>query len=395
MSSLPRMFGVQIANGYSSEAYGFATFLSHVNPTVLEPHVLCHQWEGGGDSAGLFRQASGASTQALDFGWRSMAPSRTFPEKARARLQFLAALPRALALARRLAPDVIYSSQQLWDCQAASYLARKLNKPQVIHLHYTVGPWLHRSVLNRLLDCDHVIAISDFVRQEALAHGVRSERVATIRNPVRQPPLPGAGTREAVRAELGIAPDVLLLGIIARLDPEKGQRETLHALALAIREHPGLQLLVVGDETPWHPGYGAGLAALAAEIGISDHVHFLGRRSDVPRLLAALDVFVHPSRREPFGLAVAEASAAGLPVVAYTEGGTPEIVRNGVTGLLSAPEDLQGLARSLTRLAGDPGYARALGQAGRSLMAAEFQPASAGEAFGAVMQRLAAPAGRP
>ncbi len=383
-----RLLGVQIANGYSSEASVFAGLLAHTDRAIVEPHVLHHQWAGDLQSAKTFQQISGASLQMLDFGWRSMTPGRSLPAKAQARLRFLAALPRALALARRLNPDIIYSSQQLWDCQAATYLARKLGKPQVIHLHYIIGSWLHRPVLGRLLTCEHVVAVSDFIREEALRHGVKAEKVTTIRNTVPATPPADPGTRAAVREELGIAPDAPLLGIVARLDPDKGQADTLRAFAQARREHPRLQLLVVGDPSPWHPAYAGTLRELAEGLDVAEGVHFLGRRSDVPRLLAAMDVFVHPSRREPFGLAVAEACAAGLPVAAYAEGGTNELVQNGVTGLLAAPGDVDALARSIQCLSDDLGRACAMGRAGRERIASDFRPVIAGQAFTALMSRV-------
>lgn len=382
-----RLLGFQVANGYSPEARVFAGLLAHAGPNALEPHVFYHAWEENPQSIERFQKDSGALVQPIDFGWRSVSPDRSLRAKMRARLHFLAALPRALVLARRINPDVIYSCQQLWDCQVATYVARKLNKPQVIHLHYIVGPWLHRPVLERLRTCDHVVTVSDFIREEALRHGILPERVTTIRNTMTASPLPEPGMREAVRRELGFAPDSFLVGIIARLDPDKGQSDTLRAFARIVGEHPQARLLIVGSETPWHPGYSDVLKREAGDLGLGESVRFLGYRSDVPRLLAALDVFAHPSRREPFGLAVAEASAAGLPVVGYTDGGLPEIVQEGVTGLLTVPEDLEALARSLARLVEDPELARAQGRAGRLRMASEFQPATAGEAFAGLMRR--------
>ena len=380
-----RLLGVQIANGYSPEAQVFSRLLAHASPKALEPHVLYHQWIGGPQSAKIFQQASIAPVQTLDFGWRSVSAHRSFPAKAGARLRFLAALPRALRLARQINPDVIYSCQQLWDCQAATYLARKLNKPQVIHLHYIIGPWLHRPILERLRTCAHVVTVSDFIREEALRHGVSPQNVTTIRNTITAAPISETGTRDAVCQEMGFSSSTVLLGIVARLDPDKGQSDTLRAFAKVVGEHPQARLLIVGNETPWHPGYSDVLKGEAHDLGLEESVRFLGYRSDVPRLLAALDVFVHPTRKDPCPLAVLEAAAVSLPVVAYAEGGAKELVQDGVTGLLTAPEDVDALARSLTRLIGDLDYARALGRAGHSRIMSEFQPAPAGNAFAVLM----------
>lgn len=381
-----RLLGIQIANGYSPEARVFAGLLAHTDPEAVKARVLHHHWAGDPHSLPAFEAASGAEVQAMDFGWRSTAANRSLRHKSLARLRFLAALPRALALARRFQPDVIYSCQQLWDCQAATYIARRLRVPQVIHLHYVVGPWLHRPVLHHLRTCAGVFTVSDFIREEALRHGTPPERVVTIRNAMTAPAPPDPAVRGAVRRELGIALDAPLLGIVARLDPGKGQSDTLQAFAQARAIFPAARLLVVGDETPWHPGYAETLKGEAQALGLGDSVLFLGRRSDVPRLLAALDIFVHPSRQEPFGLALLEASAAGVPVVAYAEGGAIEVIAHGRTGLLSAPGSVPGLSDSLCRLLADPAWAAALGQAGQERVRAEFRPEQAGHLFEAALR---------
>lgn len=298
-----------------------------------------------------------------------------------------------LRIARAYDPDIIYSSQQRWECLAGTYIARRLGKPQIIHLHYTIGPWLHRHPLQRLLSCDHVVTVSDFIRGQALRHGIPAERVTTIRNPVSPFPPPSPGARGSVRTELDVPADVPLIGIVARLDPLKGQDDTIAAFAKIAAASPAARLIIVGDGPTR-----AALAAQAAETGLSDRIIFTGRRPDVPRILAALDVFVHPSRHEPFGLAVAEASAAGLPVIAYAEGGMSEIVVDGETGLLAPPGDIDTLATNLAELLQKPDTARGMGAAGRQRIAANFRPEDAGREFAAILDRIltyreAAPAG--
>ncbi len=386
-----RLLGIQIANGFSPEARVFAGLLAQTDPDAVTAQVLHHHGTGDAHSLAAFQAASGAEVQALDFGWRSTAANRSLRHKSLARLRFLAALPRALALARRFQPDVIYSCQQLWDCQAATYLARRLRVPQIIHLHYIVGPWLHKPVLHRLQTCAGVFTVSDFIRAEALRHGTFPERVVTIRNAMTVPAPADPAVRGAVRRELGIAPEAPLLGIVARLDPGKGQSDTLHAFARARAGFPSARLLVVGDETPWHPGYAETLKGEVQALGLGDSVLFLGRRADVPRLLAALDIFVHPSRLDPCPLALLEAAAAGLPVVAYAEGGANELTANGRTGLLSAPGSVPGLGDSLCRLLADPAWAAALGQAGRERVRVEFRPEAAGPLFEAAVQQAVFP----
>lgn len=383
-----KFLGVQIANGYSPEAHVFASLLAHCDPAALDAHVVHHQWPGDKESLSRFGAAAGISPTPLDFGWRSVAASRPLRQKIFSRVRFQRSLPRALALARSINPDVVYSSQQFWDCQAATYIARRLRRPQVIHLHYTIGPWLHRPVLNRLRTCAQVIAISDFIRRQALDHGVPEERVATIRNTVAVPLPTPPEIRADVKKDLGLPFEAPVIGIVARLDPDKGQADALRAFASLSDAHRNARLLIVGAPTPWLIGYENELRVLATELGVAERVHFLGRRPDVPRLLAALDVFIHPSRSEPFGLAVAEASAAGLPVVAYSEGATPEIVCHGTTGLLASPGDIAALAEYLNTLMDSKVAAQRMGRAGCRKMETEFRPIEAGHRFSECIQKL-------
>lgn len=189
-----------------------------------------------------------------------------------------------------------------------------------MHLHYFVGPWLGTSVLQRLPACAHVVTVSEFIHSQALRHGVRVGHATTIRNTIDPSPPLATGTRAAVRAELGVPPDAPLIGMVARLDPWKAQQDVIAAFAKVIGRHPSAYLLFVGD--------GRVRPALEAQAGRTlgpERILFAGGRLDIPRILAALDIFMHPSRDEAFGLAVAEAAGSGLPGVAYAEGATPEL----------------------------------------------------------------------
>jgi hypothetical protein len=128
------------------------------------------------------------------------------------------------------------------------------------------------------------------------------------------------------------------------------------AIAAAAGAHVGL--VVVGD------GEQRGeLEQLAATLGISDRVHFLGMRSDVPAIMASCDVFVHAAPFEPFGIVCIEAMACGLPVIVPDKGGISEAVREGETGFIYATLDADALARAMIRLANDPAALAAVGAA--------------------------------
>ena len=138
--------------------------------------------------------------------------------------------------------------------------------------------------------------------------------------------------------------------------------ELIQALHDVSDEVPTAVLLVVGEET--EAGYLDELRAMVRAYDLDGRVRFLGRRDDVPALMAGADVFAMPSMFEPFGLVFAEAMAMALPVVALDNGGTVEVVEQGVTGLLSAPGDRDALAANLRRLLLDPDTRAAYGKRG-------------------------------
>ena len=205
------------------------------------------------------------------------------------------------------------------------------------------------------------------------------QRVRPIGNPVDlarfHPDVGGA----SVRAELGIAPDVLVVGMVAHLTPWKGHEEFLSVAAKV----PGARFLVAGGsiyETEGHAGYAERLQRRAVDLGLGGRVHFLGNRDDIPEILAASDVLVHcPTAPEPFGRAVAEAMAVGKPVVAARAGGLPEIVEHEVTGLLLPPGDVTACATAVTRLLSDPALRARFGAAGRLRAESLFDPAAHAE----------------
>ena len=117
---------------------------------------------------------------------------------------------------------------------------------------------------------------------------------------------------------------------------------------------------------------------LAADLGLAGRVHFLGQRRDIPDLLAALDIFVLPSHSEGVSLALLEAMAAGLPVIATAVGGLPEVVTDGENGLLIPPKDPEALAAALARLLADPDSGQKAGRKRPPGRGREFLPGAPG-----------------
>jgi glycosyltransferase involved in cell wall biosynthesis len=396
-----RFLGIKIHGGYTSEAKVFSALLGH-RQDAYDARVIYHVWPGD-NGADVFERDSQARLERSDFALRpNLGEGRGPVEKLATFTRFRAMFPAMLRLAREYDPDVVYSSQQLWDCALATYIAQRLGKPHVMHLHFVVGPRLKTGFsetpgviaainaalgfadpMARLKECAHVVAISDYIRRNALHNGIAPERVTTIRNTMTLFPPPAPCTRVAVRQEFGLPEDAPIIGIVGRVDPGKGQVDTLEAFARIASAFPDSYLLIVGNGTIEEK-----VQAQAADAGVEKRVLFTGKRADVPRLLAAMDVFSHPSRREPFGLAITEAASAGLPVVAYAEGGACEIVQDEVTGLLVTPGSIEELADSLARLLDNPETARRMGAAGRQRIEEAFRPEEAGQAFAALLKKV-------
>lgn len=162
----------------------------------------------------------------------------------------------------------------------------------------------------------------------------------------------------ATRAELGLAPDVLVLVNLARQEPQKGQDLLLEAFALVLQDHPDAVLLQAGRPGNATPK----LQEVVARLGIAEQIRFLDVRTDVPELLALSQVFVSSARYEGFGGAVLEAMASGTPVVGFEIGPVAEVLAG--TGTLVPLGDVAGLAAAIGEVLDDPDRAAAMGAAG-------------------------------
>ena len=167
--------------------------------------------------------------------------------------------------------------------------------------------------------------------------------------------------------EYGMEPGSQIVGVVARLEPEKGHPTLIEAWPLVLRACPDAYLLIVGEGSRRDA-----LEAQARALRVAHRVVFTGRRDDVPAVTAALDVAVLPSYREAQGLTVLEAMALSRPVVASNVGGIPEMIEDGVTGLLVPPRDPEALAAAIVRLLRDHPFADLLGRAGHDLVHERF-----------------------
>ncbi|HTN75735.1 MAG TPA: glycosyltransferase [Pirellulaceae bacterium] len=173
--------------------------------------------------------------------------------------------------------------------------------------------------------------------------------------------------RAALRNELGLAPDALLIGIVAALRPEKNHALFLQAAALVRKELPKANFVIVGDG-PERPL----IEEMITSLELKGCVHLLGTRSDTPQLLAAWDAFALTSHNEANPVSILEALACEVPVVATRVGSIPETVVPEETGFLATPGSAREIADHLLRLLRDPSLAKRLGGIGRERVVARW-----------------------
>jgi glycosyltransferase involved in cell wall biosynthesis len=207
-------------------------------------------------------------------------------------------------------------------------------------------------------------AVRDFLVEEdgfdpklirVIRNGVDLERFASVR-----------ADRQGLFPHL--AAQSQLIAVVANMNVEtKGHADLIRAAAEVSREFHDAKFLLVGDGAER-----SRLEALTQELGLSNTVLFLGRRKDVPDILACCDLFVLPSWAEGLPNSVLEAMASGLPVVATRVGGTPEIIEDGVNGLLVAPREPHGLALAIMQILENGEFARQIAQSARDRARAQF-----------------------
>jgi glycosyltransferase involved in cell wall biosynthesis len=241
-----------------------------------------------------------------------------------------------------------------------------------------VGPWLY-AIDRATLRLAHVfVANSDGVKADLVNQvGISADKITRIYNGVdaavyaRRP-----GARQRIRREIGLSAEQLVVGTVARLHYKKGLTFLIEAADRLRGRFPDMRFLIAGDG-PERERLGLQVRAL----GLDAHITFLGERTDVPDLLAAMDVFAFPSLFEGHPNAVLEAMASELPVVASDIPGNNEIVRDGVNGYLVPAQDAAALAEKIALLAADPSRRQALGAAGRRHVAERFSIPAAARQF--------------
>jgi glycosyltransferase involved in cell wall biosynthesis len=281
-------------------------------------------------------------------------------------------------LARRLARVIDDEAIDLVHCnnslnRAAIIAARLAGVPHVCHVRGLrrlsfVDRYLARSVHS-------FIYMSRAVEQCYRSQGIPASRGQVVYDPITVGILGPTDHSAALRAEFGLTDQDWLISNVGRLVWWKGHDDFLRAMAEVIQTQPEAKALIVGasDSSPRNQAYCQELQQLVTDLGLSGHVIFTGFRADVPRIMAASDVVVHSaSEPEPFGRVIAEAMAAGRPVVATAAGGVLDMIEDQVTGLLVPPRNAPLMARAIQQLLQDRGQAQVIGQRARRFVQEHF-----------------------
>jgi len=287
-----------------------------------------------------------------------------------------------LGVSRRMARDIraarlqVLHAHQYTPFFYAGLAARLCRpRPRVIFTehgrHYPDVISSKRRLANRLVFAhlaDRVNAVCEFsARSLAEKDGFGGGPIEVIPNGIDRPKYEALSDIPATRLRLGLDPARKYIACVARFHPVKDHRTLLEAFATVARTRPDTDLLLVGDGA-LRPD----LERLTSQYGLCNRVHFLGVRDDVADILRVVDVFTLTSVSEAASITLLEAMAAARPVVVTAVGGNPEIVRDGVDGLLAPRGDAHAISAALLRVLGDDDLARRLGSSGARRVAETY-----------------------
>ncbi len=272
---------------------------------------------------------------------------------------------------KRAAANIVHCS----DVTAAFYAtlaARFARLPVICHVRNPdeAIPRRYQTILRAV---SRFIFVSQHARNH-FAWEIAETRGAVIYDGYDGVEIPHSDASRAVRAEFGIPSECRLIGMAARLAPQKDHATFVRAACSLLAGDHTLHFLIIGDhsDTPESIRYYRDVMRLTADLNLTAHFTFTGFRHDVAQLLAGMDVVVLATHFEGFGLVLLEAMAHGRPVVATSVGGILEFVRHQETGLLHRHGDAEHLASQIRVLLRDEEYAHRLGEAGRHLVRTDF-----------------------
>ncbi len=296
------------------------------------------------------------------------------PVKARGYFHPLTSL-RIAFIIRKINFDIIHTqaSKDLWVLvPALQFLRRRI--PLILTKH--IGSFIEKKdFLHRRLYryVTKAIAISTAIKNNMLeTTPLSADRIVLIPNGVdTQKFNPDLVSGNEVRKEFRIGKDEILIGMMARFSPGKGHEEFIKAASDLNKEFSNLSYIIIGEASRGEDEYADRIKAYALELKL-DNLYFTGYRSDVPELLAGLDIFVFPSHAEAFGIALIEAMAMQKPSVCSASEGVLDIALDGQTSLLFEKQNAEDLAIKVKSLISDPGKRKKFSLAARQRVLQEF-----------------------
>ncbi|MGD0766425.1 MAG: glycosyltransferase [Dehalococcoidia bacterium] len=303
------------------------------------------------------------------------------------KLRYLIHARRVRRLIRELAPDLVHALHltsygflaalaDVHPCVVSVWGTDILQAPRLTPFHWAIT----RYALSR---ADRVTATGMRLAEATMRYVPAGKEVAVI---------PYGVDLEQFRPEGRSHREELVVGSVGRLSPEKGLKYLMQAMAEVVRREPRARLLLAGDG----PERGR-LRRLAVKLGLQERTDFLGEiaHEQVPATLARVDVFAMPSTYEGFGVAALEAEAMEVPVVASAIYGIPDVVEDGVSGLLVPPKDVAALSRAILRLLADEEVRRRMGVAARAFVAERYSWQENARQMEALYQELLEHAEKP
>lgn len=268
-------------------------------------------------------------------------------------------------LMREIRPDIVHIHSRrgadIWGALAAKslkipvVLSRRVDNPESLWLVKLKYPLY-----------DRVITISEGIKNVLLSEGVPETKISCVRS-AYTPPAASPCSRKEFLMRFQIPDGHFVIGVIAQLIPRKGHRYLLEALPEILRAHPCVTCLLFGKGAQRDE-----IQQQMTQLHIDGHVVLAGFVDDLESILPHLDLVVHPALMEGLGVALLQASAAGVPIVASCAGGIPEVVHHGENGLLVPPADSSALQEAILALLNDREVRKKMGDAGKRLIATSF-----------------------
>lgn len=330
--------------------------------------AVCILGSGGALAAALGARRVRSYALGLQHGWQGPAT-----------------IVRLAQLIRAHRTDVVHG--HLIHGSAAATVAARLARvrPAVFTRHYAMATRWYGTPADRMLEraahalTDRIFAISEAVRQSLIEEHVNPLRIEVVPNGIDAERVRAAATSPDARVQRGRP----VLGTVASLQTRKGHADLLRAVAAVRAAGVDVDLVLIGDG-PLAPE----LRRLAADLRIADLVRFFGYEPAPYAAMAAFDVYVQPSVEEGFGIAVLEAMALGLPVIATRAGGLPEIVEDTRSGRLVSTHDPDEMATAILSLVRDASARRQLGQRGAALVEERFRSSVMAQSYAGAYMRL-------